>query len=110
MKTEKKIILIVDDIQTNRKLLSVMLGAEGYETVEAADGVEALHLLEVANIDLIISDILMPNMDGFQLCREVRNSGRHKATPFVFHSSTYTAACDQKVAKELGADGFLMKP
>jgi len=55
-------ILIVDDIATNRKLLRVTLEAEGHTTLEAADGVAALHLLDREMVDAIISDILMPNM------------------------------------------------
>lgn len=106
----KKLILIAEDVPTNRKLLRVVLETEGYEIVEAADGVEALRGLASRGVDLIISDILMPNMDGFRLCREVRHDSRWQEIPFLFYSSTYTSSADQAAARELGADAFLVKP
>ncbi|MCI0528591.1 MAG: response regulator, partial [Nitrospira sp.] len=103
-------ILIVDDIEINRKLLRVTLQVEGHHTLEAADGVEALQVLERERIDAIISDILMPNMDGYRLCYEVRKNERLKATPFIVYSSTYTSPSDEKLALELAADKFIRKP
>ena len=69
-------LLIVDDIATNRKLLRVTLEAEGHTTLEAADGVEAMQILARETVNAVISDILMPNMDGFRLCHEIRKSER----------------------------------
>ena len=103
-------VLLVDDIETNRKLLRVILRGEGLNVFEAADGVEALAILERQPVDAIISDILMPNMDGYRLCYEVRNDDRFHALPFIFYSSTYTSLSDEKLALELGADQFLRKP
>ena len=103
-------ILIVDDIPTNRKLLRVMLEAEGYTTLEAADGVEALQVLDRETVDAVISDILMPNMDGFRLCHEVRKSERFHALPFIVYTSTYTSPDDVKLAQTVGADKYLTKP
>jgi CheY-like chemotaxis protein len=80
-------LLIVDDIATNRKLLRVTLEAEGHTTLEAADGVEALQILARETVDAVISDILMPNMDGFRLCHEIRKSERLHALPFIVYSS-----------------------
>ena len=76
-------LLIVDDIEANRKLLRVTLGAEGHQTLEAADGLEALQILARESMDAVISDILMPNMDGFRLCVEIRKSERLHALPFI---------------------------
>jgi CheY-like chemotaxis protein len=76
-------LLIVDDIATNRKLLRVTLEAEGYNTLEAADGVEALQILARETVDAVISDFLMPNMDGFRLCHEIRKSERLHALLFI---------------------------
>src|SRR5438132_12482821 len=81
-------ILIADDNATNRKLLRVLLQSAGYETAEATDGMEALEVLGRENVDLIVSDILMPNMDGYRLCHAVRHSDRFKELPFIVHSST----------------------
>ena len=103
-------ILIVDDIVTNRKLLRVTLEAEGHATIEAADGVEALQILARENVDAVISDILMPNMDGFRLCHEIRKSERFHALPFIIYTSTYTSPGDVKLAQTVGADKYLTKP
>jgi len=103
-------ILIVDDSLTNRKLLRVTLEAEGHSTVEAGDGVEALALLERELADAIISDILMPNMDGYRLCHEVRLSEKFKDIAFIHYTSTYTSPGDQKLSESVGADQYLTKP
>jgi CheY-like chemotaxis protein len=103
-------ILLVDDIATNRKLLRVTLEAEGHATIEAADGIEALEILARETVDAVISDILMPNMDGFRLCHEIRKSERFRALPFIIHTSTYTSPGDVKLAQTVGADKYLTKP
>ena len=103
-------ILIVDDIATNRKLLRVTLEAEGHNTLEAADGVEALQILARETVDAVISDILMPNMDGFRLCHALRKSERLHALPFIIYTSTYTSPGDVKLAQTVGADKYLTKP
>src|ERR1700753_315111 len=67
-------ILIVDDVEMNRKLLNALLDAEGMKVFSARDGVEALNILEREKIEAVISDILMPRMDGYRLCVEIRKS------------------------------------
>ncbi len=103
-------VLIVDDVSMNRKLLSATLKTSGCNLVEACDGVEALAILEHQPVDAIISDVLMPTMDGYRLCYEVRKSDRFRSLPFIFYSSTDTAASDEKLAMDLGADRFIPKP
>jgi len=103
-------LLVVDDIATNRKLLCVTLEAEGHTTHEATDGVEALDILERETVDAVISDILMPNMDGFRLCHEIRKSDRLHALPFVIYTGTYTSPDDMKLAQTVGADKYFTKP
>jgi PAS domain S-box-containing protein len=104
-------VLVVDDIASNRRVLRATLEAEGYTVVEAADGLEALAQLErVGLVQAVISDILMPNMDGYRLCNEIRKSERWGALPFIFYSSTYLSDSDEKLARELGGDKFLPKP
>ncbi len=103
-------VLIVDDIELNRKLLRVNLEAEGIETCEAADGLAALAVLEHEKADAIISDILMPNMDGYRFCRAVRQMGDLRDLPFIFYTSTYTSPGDEKLALDCGADRYLKKP
>jgi CheY-like chemotaxis protein len=103
-------ILIVDDNNTNRELLRVTLAAEGHEVVEAADGVEAFEKLHSGRLDAVITDILMPKMDGYQLCFKIRRSETFRDLPIVIYSSTYTSASDEQVALRVGADRFLRKP
>jgi len=71
-------ILVVDVAETNRRLLRAIFSAEGYHVLEADDGLEALQILGRDKIDVIVSDILMPNMDGYRLCAEVRRDERFR--------------------------------
>jgi CheY-like chemotaxis protein len=103
-------ILIVDDIATNRKLLRVTFEAEGHTTLEATDGVEALQLLAGEMVDAIVSDILMPNMDGFRFCHELRRSDRLRHIPLIHYTSTYTSPGDRELSQTVGADNYLTKP
>ncbi|EDY17910.1 histidine kinase [Chthoniobacter flavus Ellin428] len=103
-------ILIVEDNPTNRKLLHVTLAGEGHEVFEAGDGEEALAALAEQRADAIISDILMPNMDGYRLCYEIRRHTDWRNLPFIFYTATYTSPSDEKLALDLGADAYLRKP
>ncbi|OHE79106.1 MAG: hypothetical protein A3G75_02525, partial [Verrucomicrobia bacterium RIFCSPLOWO2_12_FULL_64_8] len=103
-------ILIVDDVAINRKLLQAQLAAEDYVVVTAPNGVIALGILEREKVDVIVSDILMPEMDGYRLCYEVRSSERLQQIPFIFYTATYTSPADEKLCMELGADKYLRKP
>ncbi|MGH9443491.1 MAG: PAS domain S-box protein [Thermoanaerobaculia bacterium] len=103
-------VLIVDDDPTNRKLLRVMLRAEGHETAEAADGLEALEALKHDKFAVVITDILMPRMDGYRLCHEIRQREDLDPIAIVIYSSTYTSPADERVAIDVGADRFVRKP
>ena len=103
-------ILIVDDMEINLELLEARLEGDGYEVKSAMNGIEALEILKIDSIDMIISDILMPEMDGFQLCRECKQSDTLKKIPFIFYTATYTDKKDEKFALSLGADRFIVKP
>jgi CheY-like chemotaxis protein len=102
-------ILAVDDTETNRKLLHATLEAEGHLVLEAANGLEALEVLEREPVDAIISDILMPKMDGYQLCHELRRSERFKHIAFIHYTSTYTSPADRHLSETVGADQYLNK-
>jgi signal transduction histidine kinase/DNA-binding response OmpR family regulator len=103
-------VLIVDDQSDNRYLLSSLFTSKGCEVVAAEDGVAALEALHRESVDVIVSDGLMPRMDGFQLCAAVRNNEALRQIPFVFYTATFTESEDAQLASELGADRFLVKP
>lgn len=103
-------ILIVDDLQVNLKLLRAQLEGEGHTVVEAHNGVEALAVLDHQNVGVIVSDILMPVMDGYRLCHEIRKSERFRHLPFIAYTSTYVSPSDEKLSLDLGADKYLRKP
>jgi signal transduction histidine kinase len=103
-------VLIVDDSPGNLRLLRAVLEADDYEVVEASDGMKALTVLEREAVDAIISDILMPRMDGYRLCYEVRKSERWHALPFIFYTATYTSPSDERLCYDLGGDKYLQKP
>ena len=103
-------ILVVDDNEQNLYQLQVLLGGNGYQVVTAANGAEALAKARQNPPDLIVSDILMPVMDGFALCREWKKDERLQAIPFVFYTATYTDERDREFALSLGAERFLVKP
>ncbi len=103
-------ILIVDDVEENLYLLEMILGSNGYESVTAKNGIEALKILRKDSIDLIVSDVLMPKMDGFQLCRECKKDEKLKNIPFIFYTATYTEKKDEEFALSLGAEKYIIKP
>ena len=103
-------ILIVDDNDENLYLLETLLTGKGHEVVSANNGAEALEKLRGASIGIIISDIFMPKMDGFQLCRECKKDDGLREIPFVFYTATYTDKKDEEFALRLGADKIIVKP
>lgn len=103
--------LIVDDHQENLYFLEVLLKANGFDTVDIAEnGAKALELARANQPELIVSDILMPVMDGYALCRELKTDPHLKAVPFIFYTATFTTTRDEALALSLGADRFLIKP
>lgn len=105
-----KKILAVDDSKDNLYYLKTLLEANGYEIVLASDGANALDKLAHSDFDLIISDILMPVMDGFMFCHECGKSEHLREIPFVFYTATYTDEMDEELALKLGAATFIRKP
>ena len=103
-------ILVVDDLPNNRYFLRQLLKSQGHETIEAANGNEALDKAAHHTPDLVISDILMPEMDGFVLCRQWKSNTRLNTIPFVFYTAAYGRSEDETFARSLGADAFIMKP
>jgi CheY-like chemotaxis protein len=103
-------ILVVDDIAHVRDLLAVQLRLRGYTVVTARDGQEALDLIAQEKPAIIISDILMPRVDGFALAHQVRNDPQMAGIPILLLSATYVSAEDERFALGVGAIRFLPKP
>ena len=103
-------VLVVDDNINSRKLLVKILVSNDYEAVEVTNGKEALDFFKKSKPGLIISDIMMPKMDGFTLIKEVKNNPETKDIPFVFYTAHYVSENDHLLAKSLGASRFIVKP
>ena len=103
-------ILIADDNAQNLKLLRAQLESEGFKVASARDGVEALAVLEREDVDALVTDVLMPNMDGYRLCYKVRKNEKFKNLPIIVYSSTHSSKSDKELAINCGADIFLEKP
>ncbi len=106
----KKKVLIVDDNSTNLYMLESLLKGYGLEVISAENGKEALEKARADPPDLIVSDILMPVMDGYALCRQWKSDDTLKHIPFVFYTATYTGSKNEDFALSLGADRFILKP
>lgn len=102
----KQRILIADDDANIAELISLYLMKEGYETKKAGDGREALRMVQSFSPDLIILDIMMPEMDGYEVCREVRKSSSIPIIMLTAKGETF----DKVLGLELGADDYMVKP
>lgn len=105
-----KKVLIVDDQADNNYILQVLLEGHGFEVVVAMNGTEALHLARIHHPDLVISDLLMPVMDGFTLLRHWMQDSQLNKIPFIVYTATYREPEDEMLALSLGAKRYLLKP
>jgi CheY-like chemotaxis protein len=103
-------VLIVEDNAFDRRLLRHTLEHHGCTVIEARDGEEGLDLAIHRHPDIIVSDALMPRMDGFQLLRALKSDPHLRSIPFLFYSATYTGEQEIKLALSLGAEAFVVKP
>lgn len=102
-------ILIVDDSESVRMIARLALREQGYDVVEATNGVEALKQLEAERVHLVISDVNMPEMDGITLLKQIKASARHKFTPIIM--LTTEAGQDKKdEGRAAGAKAWITKP
>ena len=104
-----KVVLVVDDSTTVRKFVAASLNMKGFRVVTAADGVEALERMPAEKFDLIITDLNMPDMDGFEFIRTLRETPEYRDIPIIVLSSM-TDLKNKDYALELGALAFLEKP
>src|SRR6476646_2963088 len=103
-------ILVVDDRAINREFLSTLLGYVGHAVIEAIDGVEALDLARREHPDLIITDVLMPNMDGVELADRVHDDPTIADTPIIFYTATYRVPEASVLAESCRVAAVLAKP
>ena len=103
-------ILIAEDTEDSRKLLTKQLRAYGHTVRSTANGEEALAEALKRPPEILVTDILMPEMDGFQLCMEWKLNEKLRGIPVVFYTATYTSDDDEKFALSLGAEAFVRKP
>lgn len=104
-----KKIMTVDDSRTMREMVSFTLKSAGYDLVEAEDGQAALNLLKTQKVDLVITDLNMPVMDGLTLIRNLRTLPEYKFTPILM-LTTEGDASKKEEGKSAGASGWIVKP
>jgi CheY-like chemotaxis protein len=110
MDTQRGPLLIVEDIPDTRKLVELTLTYKGYRVITATNGQEALEAIEKERPSLIVTDILMPRMDGFSLVHRLRVNPETRDIPVIFLSATYVAAEDKIFAEAIGVTRFIEKP
>lgn len=103
-------VLVVEDNPDNRRLLSIYLEREGYEVLEACDGVEGWSTALTEPLDLIISDIHMPRMDGYALCQRLKGDPRTEQIPVILTTAVHTSPQDTLEGLDRGANDFLRRP
>ena len=106
--TDGGVVLVVDDLDANRRLLDAVLAPRGYRVVPAASGEEALELLQGELPDVVLLDIVMPGLDGYEVCRRIRADERTAVLPVVM--ITASGQQEKVMATEAGADDFVTKP
>lgn len=102
-------ILVVDDIPANVKLLEVRLSAEYFEVITATSGPQALEICDTADCDIVLLDVMMPGMDGFEVCRRLKQNPKTRHVPVIMVTALDQPA-DRVKGLEAGADDFLTKP
>src|SRR5580765_8166264 len=103
-------ILIVDDRPTNRQFLLTLLGYTGHRLLEAGDGAQALDIARAERPDLVITDILMPTMDGYEFTSNLRRDPGLARTPVIFYTATYNSPEARLLADSCGVRTVLRKP
>ena len=103
-------ILVADDRPLNRDYIVTLLRHFGHELMEASDGLEALQIAKAERLDLVIADLVMPNMDGGELVKRMHADPDLAAIPILFYSAAYSERQAREVAREVGAVGVIPKP
>lgn len=103
-------VLIVDDKEDNLYYMQALLSGHGCVVESARHGAEALVKARLNPPDMVVSDLLMPVMDGYTFLRHWKADPRLRLIPFIVYTATYTEAADERLALDLGADAFILKP
>lgn len=103
-------ILIADDCEDSLLVLYKLLTINGYAVTAVTDGLAALNSARSNPPDLIITDIMMPNMDGFELCRQLKQDNRLATIPIIFYTASFSEEADRQLARALGVTRFVLKP
>ena len=104
-----KKILVVDDCDTTRKLLSYIIRERGYKIISATNGIEALEVMATNSVDLIVTDLNMPQMDGYELSKSLRAQDTTREIPIIM-VTTEAGDADRKAGLEAGGTTYLSKP
>src|SRR5690349_6806096 len=102
-------VLVVDDILANVKLLEARLNAEYFEVLTARSGEEALAVVHSSPVDVVLLDVMMPGLDGFEVCRQIKSTSATAQLPIIMVTALDQAS-DKVRGLEAGADDFLTKP
>jgi len=107
--TPSQVILAVDDSASMRQMVRFTLESAGFKVVQAADGVEALDFAKANEVDLVLTDVNMPRMDGITLVRELRELASYKFTPMLVLTTEAGSDTKQR-GRQAGATGWIVKP
>ena len=102
--------LVVDDLEYNVRTLRAIFQSAGYDVETAMDGQAALDAVRARRPDFVVTDILMPRLDGFQLCRAIKNDPGLSTIPVIFYTGSYVESADREFGTGLGAAAYLLKP
>jgi two-component system alkaline phosphatase synthesis response regulator PhoP len=102
-------VLVVDDEEYIQHILNFSFGAEGYQVITAANGVEALAKAKEERPDVIVLDIMMPKMDGYEACKKLKSDPATKNIPVILLTAKGRDA-DRKLGSQAGADDYVVKP
>ena len=105
----KKKILVVDDERDLVDLLALRFQSEGYDVIQAFDGMDGLEKVRANNPDLIILDVMMPRLNGYQVCRELKQDVKFKKIPIIMLTAKAQES-DKFWGMETGAEGYITKP
>lgn len=103
-------ILIADDNEDSRIIVSTLLKEKGHNVVDAPNGKVVLNMIKKTVPDMVITDILMPEMDGFELCRQIKATPEYNNIIFIIYTGSYKSPADIDLGYAIGANEYIIKP